>query len=329
LYDAELAFKTRQEFGDRDNSFDEPEVKNAFGNYGDFQLVGQGKVTNEKCGQFVGFRGCPNVDLHKLITLDGVNYSGKVYVRKVFHSCDKPSCPVCYKHGWAVREAGRIEARLREASKRFGLIEHIVASVPPRDYGLSLKALRSQVDKALKKRGVHGVKIFHGFRYSVRKQWYWSPHFHVLGFVLGGYKCRGCMKDCAGCDGFEVRTRKHFQNDGYIVKVLPKRKTVGGTAWYQLNHASVKKNITRFHVATWFGVCSYRKLKFTAEYRKRVCPICQHDLVKLMYVGRDRSVLACYGSTISNCEEREFFDDLEDKIGLELWVVDNRHGWKG
>jgi len=331
LYDAELAFKSRQEFKDADNRFDEP--KNTFGTYGNFQLVGQGEKTNEKCGRFFGFKGCDNVDLHNKTDLYGVNYAGKVYMFKVFNSCDKPSCPVCYKKGWAVREAGRIEARLKIASKRLGLIEHIIASVPSRDYGLGIKALRSKVDAILKKRGVHGVKIFHAFRYNPRRHWYWSPHFHVLGFVLGGYKCRGCVKDCAGCDGFEVRTRECFKTDGYLVKVLPVRKTVGGTAWYQLNHASIKKNVKNFHVATWFGLCGYRKLKVTPELmnqfvRKRVCPICQYELRNFRYSGRDASILACYRSTIDKCEEREFFDDLEDNIGLRQWDEVFRRGFE-
>jgi hypothetical protein len=53
------------------------------------------------------------------------------------------------------------------------------------------------------------------------------------------------------------------------------------TAWYQLNHASYDKTKKRFHIATWFGVCSYRKLKVTPEKRKELCPICQHELVDI------------------------------------------------
>jgi len=139
------------------------------------------------------------------------------------------------------------------------LPEHIVASVPARDYGLKFKSLRNKVVKILAVRGVvGGVLIFHAFRYNVRQHWYWSPHFHVLGFVSGGYgRCRGCKRkglDCLGCGGFEGRTRRAFEKDGYIVKVLGKRKTVFGTAWYQLNHASVRVGGKRSSVATWFGV---------------------------------------------------------------------------
>ena len=100
--------------------------------------------------------------------------------------------------------------------------------------------------------------------------------FHCLGFVRGGYsRCLSCPNGdfpslgvCGGCDGFEAVTRRlnlgytdakgrRHEGDGYLVKVLGERKTVGGTAWYQLNHASVKVGVERFHVATWWGVVSY------------------------------------------------------------------------
>jgi len=300
------------------DDFDLEPVENRFGSYGDFQLVGHGEQTNVHCGVFRRFKGCVRVDLHNIITLEGANHKGKVFTRKVRHYCNKPSCPICFKSGWAVREAGNIEARLNEASKRFGLVEHIVASVPVRDYGLKFKNLRKRVIKVLAKRGViGGALIFHGFRYNLQKHWYWSPHFHVLGFVLGGYsRCRNCRdQNCLGnrnfdrCDGFEARTRKFFEEDGYIVKVLGKRKTVFGTAWYQLNHSSIDTTKKRFHVATWFGVCSYRKMKVTVEKRKALCPICQHELVDLRYFGNKQLCM----------HERDSFEDLEED-GRVVWV---------
>jgi len=247
------------------------------------------------------------VDLHKLITLEGVNYTNKVFVRRVRFSCGKPSCPKCFKSGWAVREAGNVEARLKEASKHFGLVEHIVVSIPVKDYGLDLKAFRHKVIKMLKGIGVvGGCLIFHGFRYNLRKQWYFSPHFHVLGFILGGYRrCRRCKgADCYACDGgFDGKTYKLYHKNGYIVSVMGKRKTVFGTAWYQLNHSCYKTDSVRFHIATWFGNCSYRKLKVTVELRKAVCPICQHDLVGIRYFGNKR--LNCF-------YERDSFEDYEE-----------------
>jgi hypothetical protein len=115
---------------------------------------------------------------------------------------------------------------------------------------------------------------------------FWLLRF-VLGFVLGGYgRCRHCKGgNCYACDGFEGRVYRCYWENGYIVKALGERKTVFGTAWYQLNHSSIRVDVERPHVATWFGACSYRKLKVTVEKREVLCPICQHDLEKTRYNG--------------------------------------------
>ena len=279
-----------------------PVLENGWGTFGDFKLVGNGVVTNpDTCGKFRTLIGCVNVNGHNKTALDGVNHAGHVYYYGLFSYCDKPSCPICYKKGWAVREAGMIKARLDEASKHYGQVEHLVISVPAKDYGLEFNKLRKKVGKILSKRGVIGGSlIFHGFRYNsktVRKNgevrymgWYWSPHFHVLGFILGGYtRCRNCKNKSScikGCGNFDDRNYwDGFMKDGYYLKVFGKRKTVFGTALYQLNHSSYKVNVKRFHVATWFGACSYRKLKVTPELRKFLCPICEHELVKISYLG--------------------------------------------
>jgi hypothetical protein len=278
-------------------------VRNEFWSYGDYELVGHGKQTNAECGKFKRFDGCLNVDAHNAARWFTPDLpKDAVYVRSVYHSCDKPTCPKCFKFGWAVRQATRMERRLKEASKRFGLVEHIVASVPHNEYGLSLEALRGRAVEIMANRGIiGGSMIFHAFRYRnryvARKTglpigWYWNPHFHVLGFVGGeGYgKCRHCKGgDCYACNGFEGVTRSENKKDGWIVKVLEKRKTVGGTAWYQLNHASIRRSGSKkSHAATWFGVCSYRKLKLINGKDvgiKHKCPICGGDLVRVRYLG--------------------------------------------
>jgi hypothetical protein len=290
---------------------------NVYGEYGNYQLVGHGEVTNAYCGKFASFWGCPQVELHTHKTLDGQDFKGKVFVHKVFNSCDKPSCPICFK-SWAVREAGKIERRLKEASKRFGIVEHIVVSVPAKDYGMTDKGLHRKVIKMLFGLGVPGgAMIVHDFREDDFGHWHFSRHFHVLGFIMGGYsRCRHCKgADCYNCNGFEGKCYKLYRENGYIVRVLGERKTIGGTAFYQLTHASIQKGVKRFHVATWFGSCSYRKLKVSAEYRERVCPVCGHDLERLRYFGGKDWFSGETGS--------EFFADfLED--GLAVWFVDTR-----
>lgn len=326
---------------------DEPEVKNSWGKYGGYELVGNGVVTNSNlndrlaCGKFYGFKGCVHTEWHDHVSLDGVNHCGMVYVKKRFHFCNNPRCPICYKRGWAVREAFNIQERVEGSSERFGQAEHIIASVPECDYGLSFEGLRKKAFNALMSRGVlGGVLIFHAFRYrsyyySVRLRlpmgWYWSPHYHCIGFIKGGYgKCRGCSNSdgdggifsrekCLCCDGFEGLTRRQYDKDSFIVKVKAERKTICGTAWYQLNHSSIKPDVKRFHVATWFGVCSYRKLKLKKQDKMGVdaerCPICGAELVKLRYLGFDLERI------LSQFWIREFEEPaFEKESGNPIWV---------
>lgn len=307
----------REDFDVLSDDFDEEPLANGWGSYGDFQLVGNGEVTNSFCGTFKSFKGCLRSDLHERIgKMRGEDWKGKVFVRKVHHWCNKSSCPICFKSGWAVREARKIEARLEEASKRFGLVEHIIVGIPSKFWGLSFEDLRKKCLEALAVRGVvGGVLIFHGFRYNVQKHWYWSPHFHVLGFIRGGYgKCRGCAKCRKGCGGFVDRNYRFNEKDGIYVKVKGRRKTVFGTAWYQLNHSSIKRGVKRFHVAVWWGVCSYRKLKVKVHVKKDVCPICQYELVNLRYNGVHGFEL----NRRSLCYVCDSVEDLEED-GLVVW----------
>ena len=140
---------------------------------------------------------------------------------------------------------------------------------------------------------IGGCLIFHAFRFNNVRLWYWSPHFHVLGVIKGGCGCRSCnheLGDCRSYSGFNGREVRGFEKDGYIVKVMGERKTIFGTAWYQLNHSTIRTNVKRPHACTWFGVCSYRKLKVKVEKRNSLCPICGEELVKLHYFGDRRIV---------------------------------------
>ena len=237
-----------------------------------------------------------------------------------------------------MRDAKNIAARLGECSQLFGKVEHIVVSLPMHDYGLSVEASRLKAAKILRSRGViGGVMIYHAFRYRNRgvllrgvfspKGWYFSPHYHVLGYLLVGYaKCRHCKKVekagyisrevCAGCNGFEARTRRLYDKDKYIVKVLAERITPVGTAWYQLSHSSIKVGVKRFHVSTWFGSCSYRKLKVTPKIKKDVCPICGEELERLRYSGKKSFIC---DRTAEGYKQDTFEDLCED--GVVVWSI--------
>jgi hypothetical protein len=70
------------------------------------------------------------------------------------------------------------------------------------------------------------------------------------------------------------------------VKVHNIRKTVFGTAHYQLNHATIRLGIKRFQSVTWFGICSYSKYKALKLKAKVLCPACASEMSRSAYVGK-------------------------------------------
>lgn len=163
--------------------------------------------------------------------------------------------------------------------------------------------------------------IFHGYRKDrSRGVLSWSPHYHVLGFIRGGFDvCRDCVHDrgdCASCGFFKGREVREYANDKYLVKVFEKRKTVIGTAFYQLNHATIRVGIKRFHVATWFGVCGYSKMKGKKAKAVATCPACHSEMVKKIHWGKRVIV-----KDIGDPEYLEWFvDDEFDGSGLPNYV---------
>jgi hypothetical protein len=263
-------------------------------------LVGHGKQTRETCGHRRMVLACLNVDLHRQKTLDGMIRAGQVYYETINYWCHHPECPVCMPI-WAIREACLIEGRLKEASRHFGQVEHLVISVAVRDLGLGMKALRRKAEKILMDLGVLGGCIIpHAFRYRP-DHWYLGVHFHILGYVIGGYsECRHCEhrlhRNCPfSCKGFDARCYKEYLKSGWIIKVardrfgnVGERKSIWATARYELSHATYEKSSKRVHIVSWFGVCSYRRLKWTPEIKKHVCKLCGYELKKSSYVGVGR-----------------------------------------
>jgi hypothetical protein len=279
-----------------------PNVGSKWATFGLDQIVGNGSVTNEKCATFSTHSGCLRGDLHEGVMLNGEDCSGKGFFRVVLNSCHRASCPLCFE-SWAGREAHKVEGRLLEASKQFGLVEHFIASVPPERGHLTFAVCRKYILDALRVRGIFGGCIIHHVaRWNERgKFWYKSRHFHVLAFVKGGYgRCRACVdKKCVGrdkqflrCDGFEAVTRRCFETDGVIVKVAQDRygvqavrRSIFDTAQYQLSHASIRIDAKRANAVFWFGTVSYRRFHFKVEKHKVLCPICESELVRVRYVG--------------------------------------------
>lgn len=278
----------------------------------DETLVGRGGVTSDYCGKHKCYYKCNAVELH-----DGM-FAGKDIWHNVVINCHRPSCSRCWKYGWAVREGHSIDSRFLTADKVLGLryadVEHICASVPKKDYSLSYEVLSKNAILALKASGViGGCIIYHGHRKDhVARDLFRSPHFHALGYIEGGYdRCRDCIKVgcCRDCDGFEGRTRRAHVDDGWIVGLAKnengkaeKRKNLFGTAWYQLEHASLKVGVRRFQIVKWWGVLGNRKLKTVVKPVEHKCRVC-HSPMELGYPAGAEPI-------VSNRGERGFLKDF-------------------
>jgi len=132
---------------------------------------------------------------------------------------------------------------------------------------LEYEDLRRRTYSISKESGFRGGScIFHPFRENdLTKEWYFSPHFHLIGY------------------GWIQGTKEGYARHGWIVKNVGLRKTVSGTALYQLSHAGIHE---KYHTVTWFGTLSYNKLKVPRQLpSKETCPICGERLRPLIYVG--------------------------------------------
>ena len=222
-----------------------------------WSLVGHGEAYAD-CGT-IRFRGCLNVhEHHKALDRE---QNGKVFVQAYRRSCARKECPIC-RESWAGLEAGRAEYRLKGYRGKWRKPIHLSVSPEPILWDMEFEKLRSGAYNVLKRVGiVGGSVIFHPFRQDRAKKWFFSPHFHVIGY---GWH-----------NGFAVR--------GWVVKNHGIRKSVHSTVLYQLSHAGFNK---KYHTVTWFGELAYNKLRLEPLVEaKPVCPLCGFELVPLVYVG--------------------------------------------
>jgi hypothetical protein len=168
----------------------------------------------------------------------------------------------------------------------------MTVSPPKADWGLPVRFLKGKsLDVLLNLDVLGGGTIFHGYRidrldHCLR----WGVHWHVLGFIEGGFdRCRVCVhsrEDCYSCDGFKGKGVREFAKDGWLVKVFAERESVGATAYYQLNHATIRTGIKRFHAVTWFGNCGNRKFKALPSKVKNACHVCGGETKRSVWIGR-------------------------------------------
>lgn len=169
--------------------------------------VGRGVESSPLCGKHVGVSICRNFEGHEGGSLNGVDTTNQVIVRHRHLWCHRYLCPVCFIRGWSVRGARSIEGRFAKAVELgLGKIEHVVVSVAVADRGLSEDVLREKCRDALFDRGVlGGCMLFHGYRRDKRRDvLVWSPHYHALCFIFGGFdRCRDCGHMWSACCPFE------------------------------------------------------------------------------------------------------------------------------
>ena len=120
--------------------------------------------------------------------------------------------------------------------------------------------------------------------------------------------------------------RRERENDGWICKVKAERKTIGGSAWYSLEHASVVRGVKNFRVVRLFGVASYRKLKImkTDLPKHDLCGICGEQLYRGRYNGDVKEFLASLDAKGIRKSDGFTFD-VKDADGNFVWssVHDN------
>lgn len=207
--------------------------------------------------------------------------TGKAFVKLFRRSCGRAECPVCYEK-WGSKEAHRATRRLSFYKGAFSRAIHVVAA-PSLDVVESVKdyeELRALAERALRATGVRGgCMIYHPWRENDDGTWRFSPHFHVVGF--------GWVVDTAD-----------YSKRGWVVRNVGLRKSVYATIMYQLSHAGVYvgkrpsggilpiAKSKKFCTVTWFGCCSYTKLRVPKlEREPECCPLCKAPLVSCVWIG--------------------------------------------
>ena len=216
-------------------------------------------------------------------------------------SCGDPECPVCWSM-WAHRGADRISCRV-DGFKRFARYSprHIILSLRPDEVALDKlcdmpvgRALEILKDVFRSKAAAVGVTggalIIHLWRTNEKvprnaetKKWQWvrdqgkekfaeyvifEPHAHIAGY------------------GFLKTPKKGeflYKNKGY----LRLRDDIERWAYYALSHCPI---VPGKAAVTYFGCCSYNKLKHTWMNRLSVPVRCEVCGAPMIYEGTNEEL---------------------------------------
>jgi len=217
-------------------------------------------ATEEKhcwCGIWQTF-GCLNEELH-----DKLGKGRRVYIKQYQRSCYRASCEECYSK-WIARQANVATRRIEKYEhKTKNKPKHIVLSIHPSQYDLPYNIIRNRMKQILKIAQFSGGVIFHPFRLDKKSgNFYYAPHFHVVGF------------------GYRFLIAKSFGKFRWYIKICDDRESVFQTFCYLLSHCGIKK---RHHAMAWIGSLSYSKLKVEKEPKIICCPICGGNFEEVYY----------------------------------------------
>jgi len=274
-------------------------------------MVGTGEQ-KEDCGHFIT-EGCDNF----------LNHPNKmVYAQHRRLTCKRAQCPLCWD-SWLIRESSRVTERIekfRMLSERNGFRStkpiHVIVSPPKYLWNISWIELKKTCRRMMKKAGIiGGVSMFHAFRRSSDgKTWYYSPHFHMIGY------------------GWVVNTKKISSEEGWVIKnkgIRNDSTEVYNTVSYLLSHTAIAKGV---HSVTWFGDLSYRS-KYALELKREIeeseadmCPYCSQYLVLFMVIGLDRPPpnQEWFG-LFERCKTRPV-ETIEEMLHRKFWLKNRIEG---
>jgi len=180
--------------------------------------------------------GCLNIHGHEKL-----GKGRRPYVKQFKRSCYRGACRGCYRK-WIAREANKATRRIEayeDLSKQKPI--HVLLSIPENQYHLPFELLKKRRNEIINKIGLKGtLVIFHPFRFNKQRKFYYSPHFHLVGF------------------GNIRRIAESFSKYGWFIKNFGVRDSVFQTISYLMSHCGIKKH---HHAVTWIGRLSYSKLR--------------------------------------------------------------------
>jgi len=204
--------------------------------------------------------GCLNIHEHEKF-----GKGRRPYVKQFQRSCYRGACRGCYRK-WIAREANKATRRIEaytNLSKQKPI--HVLLSIPENQYHLPfelLKKRRNEIINIIELKGT--LVIFHPFRFNKQRKFYYSPHFHLVGF------------------GNIRRITEAFSKYGWFIKNFGVRDSVFQTISYLMSHCGIKKH---HHAVTWIGRLSYSKLRLEKEPPRTHCPVCGRKFVEIYHDG--------------------------------------------